>query len=129
MAVGKRELSAVLLVFGVVISVYMALLASPISAQNGDNDVTNGDLTVIEDVIIDDQFIEDEITVIEDDEDLREEVIIDKPSNREPTVINIPNKPLPPTGGFPVYGMIAGSILAGAGLLGLGIGVGRGRRR
>ncbi len=127
--IGKRELSVILLVFGVIISVYMALLAGPISAQNGDNDVTNGNLTVVEDVIIDDQFIEDEITVFEDDDNLREDVIIDKPNNREPTVINIPNKPLPPTGGFPVYGMIAGSILAGAGLLGLGIGVRRGQRR
>ena len=129
MSLGKRELSAVLLAFGVIISIYMAMLAGPISAQNGDNDVTTGDLTVVEDVIVDDQFIEDEITVIEDDDNLREDVIIDKPNNREPTVINIPNKPLPPTGGFPVYGMIVGSILAGAGLLGLGIGVRRGQRR
>ena len=238
MSLGKRELSAVLLAFGVIISIYMALLAGPISAQgNGDcpgaeeveespfegpgNQVTdlfniegdeflvtldveaqggsgtepdvdiivldeddnvvddfvtqgegvesflvdegpgdfaldiaatNADYTItvddctgddngedtnqndvdnviIEDVIEDDNGIIDEITVFEDDDNLREEVIIDKPNNREPTVINIPNKPLPPTGGFPVYGMIAGSILAGAGLLGLGIGVRRGQQR
>ena len=123
MAIGKRELSAILLVFGAVFSVYMALLAGPISAQNANNDTTNGDQTIIED-----QFIDEEITV-QEDEDRQEEVIIDKPRRREPTVINIPNKPLPPTGGLPVYGMVAGSILAGASLLGLGVGIRRGQRR
>jgi hypothetical protein len=123
MAIGKRELSAILLVFGVIISVYMALLAGPISAQDVDNDTTNGAQTIIED-----QFLDEQITV-QEDEDRREEVIIDKPRRREPTVINIPNKPLPPTGGLPVYGMVAGSILAGASLLGLGIGIRRGQRR
>jgi hypothetical protein len=123
MAIGKRELSAILLVFGVIISVYMALLAGPISAQNVDNDTTNGAQTTIED-----QFIDEQITV-QEDEDRQEEVIIDKPPRRrEPTVINIPNKPLPPTGGLPVYGMVAGSILAGVGLFGLGIGIRRGQR-
>ena len=32
----------------------------------------------------------------------------------------IPKKPLPPTGGLPVYAMVGGSILVGAGLLGIG---------
>ena len=123
MTIGKRELSAILLVFGAVFSVYMALLAGPISAQNAINDTTNGAQTIIED-----QFIDEQITV-QEDEDLREDVIVDKPRRREPTVINIPNKPLPPTGGLPVYGMVAGSILAGASLLGLGIGIRRGQRR
>ena len=123
MAIGKRELSAILLVFGAVFSVYMALLAGPISAQDVNNDTTNGAQTIIED-----QFLDEQITV-QEDEDRREEVIIDKPRRREPTVINIPNKPLPPTGGLPVYGMVAGSILAGASLLGLGIGIRRGQRR
>jgi hypothetical protein len=215
LSLGKRELSAVLLVFGAVISVYMALLAGPISAQDDCTEVAsigpettnqrvgpvqiNGNNVRVEgEVTSDDPFFsaltisvegeeedgfpvfdsiqiteegpfEENILVgpgdftfdiestegvtytvdifdcgetqvggnggtvpdgeitLQDDEDLRE--IIDKPVNREPTVINIPNKPLPPTGGFPVYGMIAGSILAGAGLLGLGISVRRGQRR
>lgn len=40
----------------------------------------------------------------------------------------IPNKPLPPTGGWPVYALVASSILAGAGLLGFRLGIWRGRR-
>lgn len=40
----------------------------------------------------------------------------------------IPKKPLPPTGGLPVYVMVAGSVLAGTGLLGLGFVIRRGRR-
>jgi hypothetical protein len=93
------------------------------SGANGEvtnGEVTNGELT--------NDLIEQEVTV-EDDEDLREEVIIERPERREPTVINIPNKPLPPTGGLPVYGIVAGCILAGTGLLGLGIGIRRGERR
>lgn len=35
MVLGRREFSAVLLIFGAVISVYMVLLAGPTSAQNG----------------------------------------------------------------------------------------------
>lgn len=41
----------------------------------------------------------------------------------------VPNKPLPPTGGLPVYVMVTGSILAGTCLLGLGLVVRRGPRR
>ena len=215
MSLGKRELSAVLLVFGAVISVYMALLAGPISAQDDCTEVASigpettdqrigpfevtGDAVRVsgearsldpgispifnislveeggrfaggvsindegsfqENILIDEPgsynleielFSDTEYTItaedcgesplggngdtvsdnitVQDDDGLREELIIDKPNNREPTVINIPNKPLPPTGGLPVYGMIAGSILAGAGLLGLGVGIRRGQRR
>lgn len=52
------------------------------------------------------------------------------PSTPENSVIRrtIPKKPLPPTGGLPVYVMVSGSVLAGAGLLGLGIVVRRGSR-
>jgi hypothetical protein len=221
MVIGKRELSVVLLVFGAVISVYMALLAGPISAQNDCDEVAsigpettnqrvgpvqiNGNNVRVEgEVTSDDPFFSDltitvegeeedgfsvfefisiteegpfeenilvgpgdftfdiestegvtyivdifdcgetqeggngntvsdgEPTIIdeilEDDDDLQEDVIIDN-NKREPTVINIPNKPLPPTGGLPVYGMIAGFILAGASLLGLGVGIRRGQRR
>ena len=41
----------------------------------------------------------------------------------------VPKKPLPPTGGVPVYVMVTGSILAGTSLLGLGIVIRRGPRR
>lgn len=33
----------------------------------------------------------------------------------------IPRKPLPPTGGLPVYLMVSGTVLAGTGLVGLGL--------
>jgi Excalibur calcium-binding domain len=49
---------------------------------------------------------------------------------RERTIINIPNKPLPPTGGvLPVPTMVVGSVFTGACLLGLGIGIRREQRR
>jgi hypothetical protein len=48
---------------------------------------------------------------------------------REKSIINIPKKPLPPSGGFPVYGVVASSVLAGAGLLALGLLIHRGSRR
>ncbi len=51
--------------------------------------------------------------------------------NRRSNVIKrtIPPKPLPPTGGSPVYVMVTGSILVGTSLLGLGIVIRRGPRR
>lgn len=45
------------------------------------------------------------------------------------TVINVPDKPLPPSGGLPVYGVVAGCVLAGAGLLALGLGIRHGTQR
>jgi hypothetical protein len=218
--IGKRELSVVLLVFGAVISVYMALLANPTSAQNGGGTTSQSDegcesLEVVDTFSgtenqITPQFdisgntfrLRYEITDLDEDpgfgsfsirpigengigvgqsvlvfeegsgsENILEgpgafslqidsegfeytvtvedcvgsepttlqpttpqqsqngSVTVNEPNNPEPTIINIPNKPLPPTGGLPVYGMVAGSIIAGAGLLGLGIGIRRGQRR
>ncbi len=206
---GKKELSAVLLVFGAVISVYMALLAGPISAQDDCREVAsigpenanqrvgpvqiNGNTIRVEgEVTVDDpdRFSALDISVEGEEEDgfpvfdsvsitetgpftenilqgpgsftfdiestetvtytvtisdcgesppggngdtvldditVQDDVIIREPTR--PAIINIPRKPLPPTGGLPVYGMVAGSILAGAGLLGLGIGIRRERRR
>jgi len=43
----------------------------------------------------------------------------DPPPKRDVIRGTIPKKPLPPTGGLPVYVMVTGSILAGTGLLGL----------
>ncbi|MBA3473109.1 MAG: hypothetical protein H0T57_07745 [Rubrobacter sp.] len=53
----------------------------------------------------------------------------DPPPKRDVIRGTIPKKPLPPTGGLPVYVMVTGSILAGTGLLGLGIVIRRGSRR
>ena len=49
--------------------------------------------------------------------------------NSDITIINIPNKPLPPTGGLPVHLMVGGSVLAGAGLLALRFATQRGHHR
>jgi hypothetical protein len=60
-------------------------------------------------------------------------VIIEEPTtqggSKKKPIVNIPKKPLPPTGGLPVYGTVAGFVLVGAGLLGLGVGIRRGQRR
>jgi hypothetical protein len=45
------------------------------------------------------------------------------------TIINIPSKPLPPTGGLPANVLVAGFVFAGAGLFGLGLAVRRAHRR
>jgi hypothetical protein len=111
--VGRRELSAILLAV-IALVFYLVLLSTmPSSAQTGD-DTTNGDNITIED------FFEEDIT--EDD-------IFEEDIRKEPTIINIPRKPLPPTGGLPVYATVAGSILAGTALLALGVGIRRGQRR
>ena len=36
-------------------------------------------------------------------------------------VVNVPARPLPPSGGLPVYGVVGGFVLTGAGLLALGL--------
>ena len=48
---------------------------------------------------------------------------------RERSIINVPNRPLPPSGGLPVYGVVTGFVLTGAGLLALGLVIWRGSRR
>ena len=48
---------------------------------------------------------------------------------RERSVINVPNRPLPPSGGLPVYGVVSGFVLTGAGLLALGLAIRRASRR
>jgi Excalibur calcium-binding domain len=68
------------------------------------------------------EFTIDEIEI--DDDQIRSITVEEKPL-REPTIINIPAKPLPPTGGWPVYGTVMGFVLAGAGLLMLGFGINR----
>jgi hypothetical protein len=52
------------------------------------------------------------------------------PPNRRPReIVNIPNKPLPPSGGLPVVATVAGFVLTGTALLALGILIRRGSRR
>jgi hypothetical protein len=159
----RRQLSATLLLFGAMLSVYMILIAatpsSRVLAQGGDLDcndfqfqedaqaelerdrsdphnldndndgiacetlprrgTTNGDTTNGDETIIIDEITEDDtIDIIEDD-------ITEDRIAREPTIINIPRKPLPPTGGWPVYGTVMGFVLTGAGLLMLGFGINR----
>ena len=106
MFIGRREFSAILLAIMALLFYLMLLSTVSSSAQTGD-DTTNGDEITI------DEEIDEEITV-------REDVI-----DREPTIINIPRKPLPPTGGLPVYATVVGFILAGTGLLALGVSIRR----
>lgn len=217
MVLGKREISLILLVFGGVISIYMALLADSTSAQGGgttggttnqddegcanpqlvdtfsgtENQITpefettgNTFRLSFETTLIDSEGFGGSLDIevldesgqpigqgplvfdeVQDSEnilvgpgifalDIRadnveytvtvEDCVGTEPTTlqpttpqqsqngqaqNEPTIINIPNKPLPPTGGLPVYGMVAGSVLAGVSLLGLGIGIRRGQRR
>jgi hypothetical protein len=125
--VGRRELSAILLA-AVALVFYLALLSTtPSGAQTG------GDTTDSDEITIDEEFIIDDEVTVQEDEDLQEDVIIEEPTTRERSkkkpIVNIPKKPLPPTGGLPVYGTVAGFVLVGAGLLGLGVGIRRGQRR
>jgi hypothetical protein len=48
---------------------------------------------------------------------------------RERSIINIPNKPLPPSGGLPVVATVASFVLTGTALLALGIVIRRSSRR
>ena len=82
-----------------------------VDRAGGDRD--DGNVAVGEAIIVEDGDITDEIT----------DEITDK------VIDTAPNKPLPFTGGWPVYLMVASFVLAGAGLLGVGLGIGRRRRR
>lgn len=216
MVLGRREFSAVLLIFGAVISVYMVLLAGPTSAQNGGGSsggTTGQQTTCSQDEELVETFTgtQDQITpqfqitgpewrfIVEatatteasgnvsvtivfdadnpgfgfafasvDPEfnptDTESSQVIDGPGTfsldidangasyeilvcqsanqsggdrstpeqstpgQGNSVIKetIPNKPLPPTGGWPVYALVASFILAGAGLLGFRLVIWRG---
>lgn len=196
----KRQLSAVLLLFGVVICTYMVLLSTPISAQGGGDcpgaeevNTTTGNgnkqspvfnitgtsfrLTVESTATSEDpqvagvtifvypegetvsyvtsfsveegrddssivnagpgEFYLDilaanaDYTITVEDctgtngEETNQIITTQEQTRGKGPIINIPKKPLPPTGGWPVYGTVAGFVLAGAGLLGLGIAINR----
>ncbi len=118
MVLGRRELSAIVLAVGALLFYFLLLSSGPSEAQLNVGTTNN---VIIDETI--DEFIDEEIT---------ENIIIDQnqtPIRKQPTIINIPKKPLPPSGGPPLYGVVASFILAGTGLLALGIGIRRGLRR
>jgi hypothetical protein len=146
---GRSELSVVLLAVGVTVFCWVLLLAmsaEPTGAQTGgttgetirvQNDNNNrqyddnnnrkfGDKNNRK---FDDnnnrQYDEYNRTVTRNNQENRDITV------EEQTVITstIPGRPLPPTGGFLVYVMVAGSILAGAGLLALRFATQRGHHR
>ena len=118
MVLGRREISAILLAVGALLF-YVVLLsaqsvAQPIVVQNGGTTIVDNVVTTFDNNI---QFPQNQIP-------------IQPPIKKQPTnIVNVPKKKLPPSGGLPVYGVVASFILAGAGLLALGYGVRRGRRR
>jgi hypothetical protein len=67
-------------------------------------------------------------TIIDTEENIVEE-ITQPTKKRPPNIVNIPNKPLPPSGGPPVYGVIAVFLLTGTGLLALALGIRYAQRR
>ena len=141
MVLGRRELSAAFLAVAAIV-VYMVLLSTtPSGAQiNGTTLPTNGITTTPPPPV--DNFITDEfdenINITEQiDENIDDQigVTVRDPVNQTPkprkepsNVVNVPNRPLPPSGGLPVYAMVAGSVLTGAGLLALGLVIRRGSR-
>ena len=115
MVFGKRESSVVLVAVGVAVFCWvllMAMSAEPTGAQTGGTTAETTGVT----------------TKAQNDEDNQKNRVI---TVEEQTVIirTIPAKTLPPTGGLPVYVMVAGSILAGAGLLAGRLRARRGRHR
>jgi hypothetical protein len=146
---GKRELSVVLVAVGVTVFCWVLLLAmsaEPTGAQTGgttgetirvQNDKNNRQYDDKNNRQYDDknnrqyddknnrQYDEYNRTVIRNNQENRNITV------EEQTVITstIPGRPLPPTGGFLVYVMVAGSILAGAGLLALRFATQRGHHR
>jgi len=130
---GKRELSVVLVAVGVTVFCWVLLLAmsaEPTGAQTGG---TTGETIRVQndknnrqyDGKNNRQYDEYNRTVIRNNQENRDITV------EEQTVITstIPGRPLPPTGGFLVYVMVAGSILAGAGLLALRFATQRGHHR
>ena len=123
MVLNRRHLSAVLLLFGAAVATYVVLLtivasgslAQGSGATTGEpSDITTNDITINQGGAN----------------------VSANPSRRprrprrERTIVNIPNKPLPPTGGvLPVPAMVVSSVFTGACLLGLGIGIRREQRR
>ncbi len=132
MVLGRRELSAAFLAVAAIV-VYMVLLSTtPSGAQDNPPLPTNGLTTdqppppvdnFTTDVFDENVNITDQVGVtIQDPVTPAPTNQVPKPPRKEPTnVVNVPNRPLPPSGGLPVYGVVGGFVLAGAGLLALGV--------
>ena len=120
MVLGRREISAVVLASGALLFYVVFLLSGQSGAQINGEEVFFDETIIEEDTFIDDNIQEDVVVEVNRDR---------KPIKQQPTIINIPDKPLPPSGGPPLYGVVASFILAGTGLLALGIGIRRGLRR
>ena len=117
MVFGNRGFSVALLAIGTIIFCWVLLLAmsAPSGAQSGGG--STGGTTRASDN--------------DDRNQNRRVIIIEEPTVEEQTVIirTIPRKGLPPTGGLPVYVMVGGSVLTGAGLLAGRLVTQRGRQR
>ena len=127
MVFGERESGVVLMAVGVAVFCWvllMAMSAEPSGAQTGG---TTGVTTRAQND--DDKQIQYDDKQIQYDDDIirKNRVTIVE----EQTVITrtIPDRPLPPTGGLPVYVMVGGSVLSGAGLLALRFATQRGHHR
>ncbi len=119
MVLGRRELSAILLAI-IAIAFYLVLLATtPSGAQTGGN--TTNQITTQ--------------TIVPNPVNPSNQggvTAIANPPRRPPrerSIINVPNKQLPPSGGLSVYGAVTSFVLTGVGLLALGLGIWHGSRR
>jgi hypothetical protein len=128
---GRRELSAILLALGA-IAFYLLLLSTTPSGAYGQGgfitfstNQTQGNTFVVSTVIVNQGNQGNGVTA---------SVVNPSPENPPPNrrpreIVNIPNKPLPPSGGLPVVATVAGFVLTGTALLALGILIRRGSPR
>jgi hypothetical protein len=129
---GRRELSAILLALGA-IAFYLLLLSTTPSGAYGQggfitfstNQTQEATQNVVSTVIVNQGNQGNGVTA---------SVVNPSPENPPPNrrpreIVNIPNKPLPPSGGLPVVATVAGFVLTGTALLALGILIRRGSRR
>ena len=119
MTLGRREISALLLAVGALLFYVVFLLSGQSGAQT-----IQGSRVVVDNNGV--TIIDNGITTFDNNIQVTQNQI---PIKKQPTVVNVPKKKLPPSGGLPVYGAVACFVLTGAGLLALGYGVRRGRRR
>ncbi len=120
MVLGRRELSAILLAI-VAIAFYLLLLSTtPSGAQTGGNTTTQ---------IITQQTITPNPVTQGNQGGVTAIANPPRKPQKERSIINVPKKPLPPSGGLPVYAVVTSFVLTGVGLLALGMGIWRGARR
>ena len=123
MVLGRRELSAIVLAIVAILFYLVLLSTTPSGAQ------TSGSQTILTGVTLNQVTTQ---TINPTPSNQGGVTAIARPPRRPPrerTIINVPGRPLPPSGGLPVYGIVASSVLMGAGLLALGLVIRRGTRR